>query len=192
MSDVLKYLNVSQQTPVDPLKYRKTLNLSNNDLKKLIKELKKDGVACKSYNWVQEQFKAVKEELGTYEKVNIPLSINKEDPDAEKKTEAKKVVIEDRPLVYHSNLHKYVCQTIKMLDDKNLLLLHKDGVEDGILEILWSGDKAQDTFLFSFQILNVANAQSRDNTRPALMFQGPDTYENLDKAFDVSSLGNFL
>ena len=75
---------------------------------------------------------------------------------------------------------------------EDLLLFDKPGVESGFIEILWSGDKSDDTFLFNFSILNVENAQSVDNCRCAMMFNGNDIYDNLKVAFERADLGNDL
>ena len=100
------------------------------------------------------------------------------------------IKLEEKPLVYHTDLKKYVIQTIKTLKDNNQLLLEKEGIEPGQIEILWTGDKADNTYLFSFQILNVEFEQSADNARCALLFQGPDCYENLKACFEKSNLGD--
>ena len=157
----------------------------------LVQELKSVGVQVKSFSWVEDQFRKIEHEMGSYEAEYVPLQINKEDPDGVKKG-AKMIVTEERPLVYHKDLKKYVTSTIKMLHEKNMLLLTKVGVTKGTIEILWSGDKSDSTFLFNFQVVNIENCQSPDNTHCALMFEGPDIYENLRTVFDHAKLGNLL
>ena len=76
-----------------------------------------------------------------------------------------------------------------MLKEKGLLLLDKPGVERGFLEILWSGDKAGDTYLFNFHVINIENAQSSTNARCALMFAANDCYSNLKDVFEFAKTG---
>ena len=122
---------------------------------------------------------------------NVPLLVTKEDATATKKG-AKSTVIEDRPLVYHGDLKKYVCATILALKENNKLLLNKDGVANGTIEIQWSGDKAGTVFLMNFHVTNVEYSQSQDNAYPAMMFEAPDSYSNLATALERGKIGNFL
>ena len=143
-----------------------------------------------SFYWLEKQFKRIEDELGSYEAVKIAMKVNKDDPDSEKKG-AKKMKTEDRPLIYHTDLKKYVINTIMMLKEKEMLQLSKPGIRPNTIEILWTGDKSDNTFLFSFQVLNVELPQSQQNTRCALMFEAPDIHENLNAAFLEAKLGHF-
>ena len=118
------------------------------------------------------------------------LIVTKEDPSGKKKG-GRIILKEPRAFVYHTNLMKYVTGTIAMLKEKNMLVLDKPGVEKKRIEILWSGDKSDDTYLFSWQVMNIEYPQSQDNARPALLFEASDCYENLDKCFERSNLGTF-
>ena len=143
-----------------------------------------------SMYWLDKQFKRIEAELGSYEAVKIPMKVTKEDPDSEKQG-AKKVKIEDRPLVYHTDLKKYVTKTLMMLKERHMLQMNKPGIPPNTIQILWSGDKSDSTFLFNFHVLNVELAQSQDNARPALLFEAPDCYDNLDTAFKEAKIGIF-
>ena len=144
----------------------------------------------RSFYWLEKQFIRIEAELGSYEAVKIAMKVNKDDPDSKKKG-AKKIKTEDRPLVYHTDLKKYVINTIMMLKEKGMLQLSKPGIPPNTLEILWTGDKSDSTFLFSFQVLNVELPQSQLNTRCALMFEAPDSHENLKAALVEAKIGNF-
>ena len=100
-------------------------------------------------------------------------------------------MVEDCPLVFHKDLKQYVTRTILFLNEANLLQKQKCGIQPNTLEVLWTCDKAGDTFLLSFQILNVDKAQSQDNARCALLFVANDNYDNLSAVFRRSNLGNF-
>ena len=119
------------------------------------------------------------------------MTVTKEDPSSEKKG-SKTVVTEDRPLVFHVDLKRYVTQTVKMLYDKKFLELNKPGLRPNTVEVMWTADKADSTLLLNFHILNVPKAQSMDNARCALLFEAPDIHENLSIAFDRANLGNFI
>ena len=191
IDEVLIACKIKQMSPLDPLHLRKALNLSNTMTRVLIRELKSAGVNVKSYYWIENQFKTIQDDFGNYHSEYVSLTINKEDPLSRKKG-GQTVLTEERPLVYHTDIKKYVSRTLLMLHEKQMLILDKDGVSPNTLEVLWTGDKADSTYLFSFHIINVENSQSRDNARCVLMFEGPDTHENLKIVFDRSNLGKIL
>ena len=120
-----------------------------------------------------------------------PMTVTKEDPLGKKKG-TKTVVTEDRPLVYHTDLKRYVTQTILMLKDKNFLELNKPGLTPNTIQVMWTADKADSTLLFNFHILNMQKAQSMDNARAAMLFDAPDIHENLKTAIDRANMGNFI
>ena len=167
-----------------------TNSLSNNYAKKLVKLAKKSGVPTKSYYWCEKQLKQIEKDCGTFAKKDVMLQVTRDDPKAVKKGQ-KMICEENRPVSYHHNLQQYVMATIDTMVKNNLLLKSKAGIEEGCLEVLYSGDKSDDTFLMNFQIMNIANPQAVSNTRPVLLMVAPDTYENLSRVFDSTKLGMY-
>ena len=189
--EVLDRLGVMQAFPVDPLRLRKALEMSGTKMRVLIKELKICRVKVKSNYWAEKETKKIQEKMGSYVEQYVPLLVNKEDPSGTKKG-AKTIVKEDRPVVYHSDLKKYVQSVILMLEELGQLEKNKQGVTPGTIEIQWTADKSDSVFLMSFHVMNVVHAQSPDNAHCVLMFEAPDSYQNLQTVLELCDLGNLL
>ena len=73
MQEVLERCKIQQAIPVDPLKLRKLINLSNTSVQILIRELKLCRVKVLSNYWIEQQYKKIEKDCGSYEPVYIPL-----------------------------------------------------------------------------------------------------------------------
>ncbi len=80
------------------------------------------------------------------------------------------------------DLHELITNHVKSHIENNTFITNHPVIPNDELYIKIGGDKGGGSMKFTFQIMNVQNPNSRDNTIIFNLFEAPDTYSNIKQA----------
>ena len=93
-------------------------------------------------------------------------------------------IFKELPYVYVQDIHHLAIDTIDTYHRHNRLTWHDGKIPENEIWIKLGGDHGGGTFKMSFQIGNIENPNSRNNTIVFSLFQAKDYYDNMKYGLD--------